>query len=87
MFKAQSGLTLADVGVSDVPLWMLVVERFTLLTVVSGRVVPTVVTNASADVSRSHEHGHVEVTRVRVLVTVTLYRHHRRRREKVQSPS
>lgn len=66
------GLTLADVGVSDVSLWMLEVKRFTLLAVVSDRVVLTFVTNSAADVSRRHEHGHVEVTRVRVLVAVTL---------------
>lgn len=72
----QSGLTLADVGVSDVSLWMLVVKRLALFAVVSGGVVETVVANSSADVSWSHVHGHVKVTRVRVLVTVTLCGRH-----------
>lgn len=46
-----SGLTLADVGVSDVSLWVLEVKRFTLFTVVSRRVVFTVIADATAEVS------------------------------------
>jgi len=65
-------LTLADVGVPDILLQMLVVERSASLTAVSCRVVLTLVTEPPAHVSRSHEHHLVEVTGVRVLVTVTL---------------
>lgn len=65
-------LTLADVGVSDVPLWMLVVKWLALFTVAPGRVVTTVVTNASAHVCRGHKRGHIKVAPVRVLVAVTL---------------
>lgn len=42
---------LADVGVSDVSLWVLEVKRFTLFTVVSRRVVFTVIADATAEVS------------------------------------
>lgn len=65
-------LTLADVGVSDVSLGMLVEERLTLLTLVSCCVVLAVVTNSPTDTSRGDKHRHVKVTHVRVLVAVAL---------------
>ena len=67
-------LTLADVGVSDVLLGVLVEERFALLTVVSHGVVLTLVTHASAHVAAGDVHRHVEVALGRVAVTVTLWR-------------
>lgn len=51
MKRSESGLTLADVGVPQVLLWVLVVEGFTLVTLVTGCVVVTVVTDAAAGVS------------------------------------
>lgn len=71
--KISAGLTVADVGVSDVSLLVLVVERLALLAVVSGRVVKTVFADPPADVPRRHVHGHVKVTRVRVVVAVALW--------------
>lgn len=71
------GLTLADVGVSHVPLRMLEVEGPALFAVVSRRVVKAAVANASAGVPRGHVHGHVKVARVRVLVAVAPCRRHR----------
>lgn len=65
-------LTLADVGVPDVPLWMLVVKGLALLAVAPGRVMEAVVTNPPAHVGRGHKGGRVEVAPVRVLVAVTL---------------
>lgn len=80
-----SGLTLADVGVSDVPLRMLEVKRPALIAVVSSRVVKTAVANPSADVSRGHVRGHVKVARVRVLVAVTPCRKPSRRSHQCHS--
>lgn len=54
--------TFAEVGVSDVSLGVLVVERFALLTVASHGVVLTVITHSAADVPSGQENRHVEVT-------------------------
>ena len=57
-------LTDTNSGVSDVPVGVLVVERFAHLTVASHGVVQAIVTHSSAAVARCQIHGHVEVTLV-----------------------
>lgn len=73
----QRGLTLADVGVPQVPVLVLVVERRTLLTLSPNRVVLTVIAHASAHVARRHVRGHVEMTRRGMLVTLALCKRRR----------
>lgn len=63
----------ADSRVSDVSSWILIVKRFTGLTVATHGVVETVVTHTSTDVPRSHIHRHVKMTLVGVTVTVAFF--------------
>lgn len=69
---ALSPHTFTEVRVSDVPLRVLEVKRFALLTVASHRVVLTVIAHASAHVSGGQIHRHVKVARAGMLVAVTL---------------
>lgn len=64
--------TFTDIGVSDVPLGVLVVKWLALLTVASHCVVLTVVTHPSAGVPSGQVHRHVKVARAGVFVAVTL---------------
>lgn len=54
--------TFAEIGVPDVPLGVLEVERFALLTVAPHGVVLTVITHSPADIASSQEDRHVKVT-------------------------
>lgn len=63
-------LTFTDVGVPQVSVRVLVVERCALLALPSHRVVLTVVAHAAAHVAGRHVHGQVEVTRRGVVVTL-----------------
>lgn len=62
--------TFTEIGVSDIPLGVLVVERFALLTVASHGVVLTVVTHSPADVPSGQENRHVKVTGAGMFVAV-----------------
>lgn len=55
--------TFTDAGVADVPLWVLVVERLALFTVVTHGVVLALVTHTAAHITRRDVNCHVEVTR------------------------
>lgn len=63
-------LTLADVGVAQVPVGVLVVEGGALLALPPDGVVLAVVAHAAAHVARRHVHGQVEVARRGVLVAL-----------------
>lgn len=63
--------TFAEIGVPDVPLGMLEVERLALLTVAPHGVVLTVITHSPTDVSSSQEDCHVKVARAGMFVAVT----------------
>lgn len=63
--------TLADVGVSQVSVGVLVEETRTLLALPAHGVVLTVVAHAPAHVAGHHEHGEVKVARCGVMVTIT----------------
>lgn len=54
--------TFAEIGVPDVPLGVLEVERFALLTVAPHGVVLTVITHSPADIASCQEDRHVKVT-------------------------
>ena len=68
VFKLNT-LTHTDSWVSDVFVWVLVVEGFARLTVAAHGVVQAVVTDASANVPRGQIHRHVEVALGRVAIT------------------
>jgi len=68
--RGQRSLTLADVGVPEVAVGVLVVEGGALLAPPARRVVAAVVAHAAADVARRHVHGEVEVARRGVLVAL-----------------
>lgn len=59
---ASQRRTFAEIGVPDVPLGVLEVERPALLTVAPHGVVLTVVTHSPTDVASSQEDRHVKVT-------------------------
>lgn len=64
--------TFTEIGVPDVPLGVLVVERLALLAVPAHGVVLTVIAHSAADVPGGQEDRHVKVTRAGVLIAVTL---------------
>lgn len=74
-------LTDTNPWISNISVWILVVERFTRLTVASHSVVQTVITNSSTNITRCHIHCHVKVAVVRVAVTVTLCRSRQKQNE------
>jgi hypothetical protein len=63
--------TFTEIGVPDVPLRVLEVERFALFTVAPHGVVLTVITHSPADVASSQEDCHVKVTRAGMFIAVT----------------
>lgn len=67
-----AALTLTDVGVPQISLWVLEVEGLALLTVASHGVVLAVVTHAPAGVPRCHVHSHVKVALAGVPIAVAL---------------
>lgn len=66
-------LTLADVGVPQVSVRVLVVEGRALLALPADGVVLAVLAHAAAHVARRHVHGQVEVARRGVLVALALW--------------
>lgn len=63
--------TFADVGVSQVPVGVLVEERCALFTLSAHGVVLTVVAHASAHLAGQNVHGVVKVARCGVMVALT----------------
>lgn len=68
--RVRGRLTLADVGVAQVPVGVLVEEGCALLALPPDGVVLAVVAHAAAHVARRHVHGQVEVARSGVLVAL-----------------
>lgn len=64
--------TFTEVRIPNVPLRVLVVERFAALTVAPHGVVLTVVTHPSADIAGGQVNRHVEVARAGMFVAVAL---------------
>lgn len=71
--RVRGQLTLADVGVPQVSVRVLVVEGRALLALSADGVVLTVLAHAAAHVARRHVHGQVEVARRGVLVALALW--------------
>lgn len=71
--RVRGQLTLADVGVPQVSVRVLVVEGRALLALSADGVVLTVLAHAAAHVARRHVHGQVEVARGGVLVALALW--------------
>lgn len=68
--RVRGRLTLADVGVAQVPVGVLVEEGGALLALMPDGVVLAVVAHAAAHVARRHVHGQVEVARRGVVVAL-----------------
>lgn len=68
--RVRGRLTLADVGVAQVPVGVLVEEGAALLALPPDGVVLAVVAHAAAHVARRHVHGQVEVARRGVVVAL-----------------
>lgn len=64
LLKKKKERTNTDLGVSDIPVRVLVVERFTHLTVMPHSVVQAVITHSTTLVARCQIHRHVKVTLV-----------------------
>lgn len=70
--RSGAALTLTDIRVPQISLWVLEVEGLALLTVASYGVVLAVITHSSTGIPRRHVHSHVKVALAGVAIAVAL---------------